>query len=84
MTQIILYMMITRINPFENESYEQLIKNNLKGEVNFDTFNRATTTVGKDCRLHFTSTRFSQTDANSGPQSPAFSVDAASEVLGDV
>ena len=41
-------MMITRVNPFEHESYEQLIKNNLKGEVNFDRFSRATTPVGKE------------------------------------
>lgn len=32
---IILFMMVTRANPFEHESYEQLIKNNLKGAVNF-------------------------------------------------
>ncbi len=33
--QIILYMMVTRVNPFDHATYDQLISNNLKGEIDF-------------------------------------------------
>ena len=52
--------MIMRVNLFENESYEQLIKNNLKGEVKFDTFSKAVTPVDKDCTFNLSSDRLSQ------------------------
>lgn len=45
---IILYMMVTRVNPFENESYEQLIKNNLKGDVDFVRLLKGKTPVNDD------------------------------------
>lgn len=44
-------MMITRVNPFENESYEQLIKNNLKGEVDFKKLLRGYTQVSTESSL---------------------------------
>lgn len=33
--QIILYMMVTRTNPFDHATYDQLISNNLKGDIDF-------------------------------------------------
>ena len=44
-------MMATRVNPFENESYEQLIRNNLKGVINFDNLSKAVTPIEKDSKL---------------------------------
>ena len=41
-------MMITRTNPFEHESYEQLIKNNLKGVINFMLLLKGTTPASED------------------------------------
>lgn len=45
---IILFMMITRTNPFEHESYEQLIKNNLKGVINFMLLLKGSTPASED------------------------------------
>lgn len=62
--KIILYMMVTRANPFENESYEQLIKNNLKGEVDFKRLLKGYTRVDNESSIVLPSYRTYKTDVN--------------------
>jgi len=49
--QIILYMMVTRTNPFDHASYRQLIQNNLNGEVDLQKMQNAPLNPSKERRL---------------------------------
>ena len=50
-TKIILYMMVTRTNPFDHASYRQLIQNNLNGEVDLQKMQNAPLNPSKERRL---------------------------------
>lgn len=52
--QIILYMMVTRVNPFEDKSYEKLIQNNLKGYVDTTVLTTGSSRISPDCSSLFT------------------------------
>ncbi len=41
-------MMVTRMNPFENASYETLIQNNLRGVVDIDRLYTGPLQISKD------------------------------------
>lgn len=47
-------MMVTRVNPFEDKSYEKLIQNNLKGYVDTTVLTTGSSRISTDCSLQMT------------------------------
>lgn len=50
---IVLYMIITKNNPFENSDYDTLIQNNLKGDVDTSLLSQAPYNISGKGSLNF-------------------------------
>jgi serine/threonine protein kinase len=74
---IVLYMMVTKVNPFENSNYDILIQNNLNGEVKTALLTQPPYSLSHKGSMQLISYGFDVSDADCRPCSQTQSLAAA-------